>query len=168
MRGSTEPIKREPPGWPAKPPDPGDGKEPTQRDRNDPNDGQTTVAEAPPLPKGADTARLEPTATETGAPASQGKPRSGGVQQPGLPGHEGQERRYGRRRCLRRSWRRRMQLRMTLRMKHGWLASIAELYTIAHDTVAIAAELVPTGKQLVRPTRGLQRLRSKGEIGWMP
>ncbi|CAI5709724.1 unnamed protein product [Peronospora destructor] len=145
MRSSTEPVNREPPGRPAKPPDPGEGKKHTQ-DRADPKNGHERVAETPPMSEGVEAAQLKHTAMTSEAPVIKGESTSGVEDQPGVPGEEGEEREVRSKEMFEAV----VEAIKTSPLDpphEAWIAAVAELYAIAHDTVTIAAELVPTGKQ---------------------
>ncbi|CAI5721007.1 unnamed protein product [Peronospora destructor] len=145
MRSSTELVKREPPGQPAKPPDPSEGEKHTH-DRADPTNGHERMAETPPMSEGVGAAPLEPTATTSEAPVSKGESTSGLEYQPGVPGQEGEEREVRPKEMFKAV----VEAIKTSPLDpphEAWIATVAELYATAHDTVTIAAELVPTGKQ---------------------
>ncbi|TDH66423.1 hypothetical protein CCR75_004795 [Bremia lactucae] len=143
MRGSPEPVQRKTSGQSTEPPDPGKRVTHNQRDRTDSSVRQTTRADTHPLPEAvgvghskstakASATQEQPIPRRTGAPSEPGSDKAEPVIRPAEtfeavvaavkaaphdPSHE------------------------------AWVTTVAKLYTIANDTVAIAADLVPARKQ---------------------
>ena len=145
MRGSIEPVKREPPGRPAKPPDPGDVVGNMQPDRATTLDGQTTVDILPSLNNGAKAVPPEPTVTKTEVPISQGISTSGAEHSLGEPTQEGDKQKV-RPMDMFKAVMEAMKAAPDDPPHDAWIATVVELYSLAHATVKIAVDLVPPGK----------------------
>ncbi|CAI5746211.1 unnamed protein product [Peronospora destructor] len=98
------------------------------------------------MSEGVEAAQLEPTATTSEASVIKGEPTSGVEHQPGVPGQEGKDGEV-RPKEMFEAVVEAIKISPLDPPHEAWIATVAELYAIAHDTVTIAAELVPTGKQ---------------------
>ncbi|CAI5746389.1 unnamed protein product [Peronospora destructor] len=81
------------------------------------------------------------TATTSEAPVIKGESTSGVEHQPGVPGQEGEEREVRPKEMFEAV----VEAIKTSSLDpphEAWIATVAEVYAIAHDTVTIAAELV--------------------------
>ncbi|TDH69870.1 hypothetical protein CCR75_005649 [Bremia lactucae] len=141
MRGSPEPVRRKTSGQSTEPPDPKEGVTHDQRDRTDSSVRQTTGADTDPLTEAAEVGRSKPTAKAT-ATQEQPIPRRTGAPSEPRPDKAGTAIRPAE---MFEAVVAAVKVAPNYPPHEAWVATMAELYTIAHDTVAILADLVPAG-----------------------